>query len=141
MIENKTINNEILELGIISDLNNLLYDDKDSDGKVKIENIKLLEETLRKEGYQKIILVASSSLKKHVNKPEIYEKMVKKGRICKAPALVDTDWYILKLAKLYDYDILSNDKFKDYWEDFGKEWIIEKRKTFMLFESQLIIKL
>ena len=141
MIEKKIIAQQIPDTGIVSDLNNYLYEDKDSDGKVKIENIELLEDTLQEVGYSKKILIGSSSLITKVNKPKIYDQLVIERRICKAPALTDTDWYILKLAKIYNYDILSNDKFKDYWEEFGKDWIMEKRKTFMLLEGKLIIKL
>lgn len=141
MIEKKIIAQQIPDTGIVSDLNNYLFEDKDSDGKVKIENIELLEKTLTEVGYNKQILIGSSWLIKKVNKPKMYDRLVIERRICKAPALTDADWYILKLAKIYNYDILSNDKFKDYWEEFGKDWIMEKRKTFMLLEGKLIIKL
>ncbi|KKK94000.1 hypothetical protein LCGC14_2687210, partial [marine sediment metagenome] len=67
MLENIQINSSILEKSIIVDLNNLLYDDKDSNGKVKIENVKILESILREKGYIKIILVVSSYFIKKVN--------------------------------------------------------------------------
>lgn len=140
MLENIQINSSILEKSIIVDLNNLLYDDKDSNGKVKIENVKILESILREKGYIKIILVVSSYFIKKVNKPKIFEKLVKNKKILKAPALNDPDWFILELSRTNNADILSNDKFKNYWEEFGENWIREKRKPFMVYDGKIIIK-
>ena len=141
MIENKQILPHSCEKGITGDLDNYLCADKNSKGKCKIENIKLLEIALRELGYNKIILIVSSYFFKRVDNKRTYEEMVREKRIIKAPALVDTDWYVLQLARELDYDILSNDKFKDYWDEFGEEWVKEKRKTFMIFEGKLIIKI
>ena len=141
MIENKQILPRSYEKGIAGDLDNFLCADRNSKGKCKIENIELLEVTLRELGYDKIILIVSSYFFKRVDNKNIYEKLVSERRIIKAPALVDTDWYVLQLAKTLDCDILSNDKFRDYWDEFRKEWVKEKRKTFMLFEGKLIIKM
>ena len=140
MIENKQILPNPNEKGIAGDLDNFLCADKNSKGKCKIENIELLEVALRELGYNKIILIVSSYFFKRVDNKNIYEKLVSERRIIKAPALEDTDWYVLQLAMTLDYDILSNDKFRDYWDEFGEDWIKEKRKTFMLFEGKLIIK-
>ncbi len=140
MLENMQIKPLIFEKSIIVDLNNFLYEDKDSNGKVKIENVKILEDTLRGKGYTKIILVVSSYFIKKVNKPKIYEKLVKSKKILQAPALNDPDWFILELARTRNEDILSNDKFKNYWGEFGERWVREKRKPFMVFEGKIIIK-
>ena len=140
MIENKQILPNPNEKGITGDLDNFLCADKNSKGKCKIENIELLEVTLRELGYNKIVLIVSSYFFKRVDNPLKYEKLGREKRIIKAPALEDTDWYVLQLARELDYDIFSNDKFKDYWDEFGEGWIKEKRKTFMLFNGKLIIK-
>jgi len=141
MIENKQIIPVLNGNPVVVDLDNFLYADKNAKGKCRIENIELLEATLRKLGYNKIILIVSSYFIKKVDNKRIYERMVKERRINKAPALVDTDWYVIQLAKILDCDILSNDKYRDYWDEFGKEWIKKKRKTFMIFERKLIIKM
>lgn len=141
MIENEQMLISVLEKAITCDLNNYLYDDKDSKGKLKIENVDILDEALRKLGYTKIILIASSTLRKKIDKPKKYEEMIKQKRIIQAPALIDNDWYILELAKKLDTVILSNDKFKDYWDEFGEDWIRQRRKTFIFFEGRVFIKI
>lgn len=141
MIEDKQILPSPNEKGIVGDLDNFLCADRDAKGKCRIENIDLLELTLREFGYNKITLIVSSYFIKRVDNKRIYESMVREGRIKKAPALVDTDWFVLRFAKTSDYDILSNDKFRDYWDEFGEAWVKKKRKPFMLCEGKLIIKM
>jgi len=141
MIENKQINPIYVEKSIIVDLNNVLLDDKDAEGKAKLQNIDLINEVLRSHGYTKIILITSSKFIERVNNRNTYKKMVKERKIHVAPALDDNDWYILELAKDLDCDVLSNDKYNDYWVEFGEDWVKKKRKTFMLIEGKLIIKM
>ncbi len=141
MIENKQILQSPNEKGIVCDLDNLLYAERDSKGMCRIENVEILESTLKEIGYNKILLIVSSYFYKKVNNRRIYEKLVREKRIIKAPALEDTDWYVIQMAKTLDFDILSNDKFRDYWNEFGGEWIRAKRKTFILFEGKIFIKL
>jgi len=141
MIENRQITVSPEEKSIVVDLNNFLLADKDLSGKAKIENIDLLYEYLKAHGYDNIIFISSSSLWKRVNKKGRYDQLVRNRTILKAPALVDMDWYVLSIAQQLNCDILSNDKFKKYWDDFGREWIQSKRKTFMFIEGKVIIKL
>jgi len=141
MIKNKQFISVPKEKSIVVDLDCFLCTDRDLNRKCRIENTELLEETLRAHGYNKLFLVISSYFIKRVNNKKLYEKMVQERKIHKAPALVDTDWYVLQLAKKLDCDVLSNDKFRDYWDEFGRDWVEKKRKTFMLIEGKLIIKM
>lgn len=141
MIENKQIIVSSEEKSIVVDLNNFLLADKDSTGKAKIENVALLRKYLKDRGYNKIFCISSSSFWKRVNKKRKYDQLVKKKVILKAPALVDMDWFILLTAQQLNCDILSNDKFREYWDEFGGEWIQNKRKTFMFIEGIIIVKL
>ena len=125
--------------GIVIDLNNALLQDKDEEGSAKIRNIYQLEIKLKSLGYQSIINIAGPSLRRRIDSEEDYEKLISEGIIHQAPANSDTDWYILEFAKINGYDILSNDFFKQYRNEFGKTWIKKHRKSFMLINGQLII--
>ena len=126
--------------GIVIDLNNALLQDIDEKGKAKIQNIIQLEFKLKSAGYQTIVNIAGPSLRRKIDSEEDYEKLILEGIIHQAPANSDTDWYILELAKINGYDILSNDFFKPYRNEFGKTWIKKHRKEFMLIKGQLIFK-
>ncbi|MFX1503946.1 MAG: hypothetical protein ACFFDH_23490 [Promethearchaeota archaeon] len=140
MIVNEQLTCSPVGKGIVTDLNNFLLADLNLSRKGKIENIEFLSGTLKDHGYSKMIHISSSSLWKRINNKKIFDRLVKKKEIWKAPALVDTDWYILTIAQQFDYDILSNDKFREYWDEFGRDWIEYKRKTFMFIEDKIIIK-
>ncbi len=140
VIENKQINILEVKKSIAVDLPNYLFENKDSSGKAKMEYIDLLYEVLRNHDYDKIFLISSSSFINKVDEPEVYDKMVEMKKILRAPALVDNDWYVLAVAKELNCDILTNDKYKQYWGEFGKKWINKRRKTFMFVDGKLIIK-
>jgi hypothetical protein len=126
--------------GIVIDLNNVLLQDKDPEGRAKIQNIKPLEIKLKSLGYQTVINISGPGLRRKIDSEEGYEKLISEGIIHQAPANSDTDWYILEFAKTNGYDIISNDCFKQYRDEFGKSWIEEHRKALMLIKGQLIIQ-
>ena len=131
--------NEVMN-GIVIDLNNALLNDKDEEGRAKIQNINQLESKLKSIGYQTVVNISGPSLRRKINSEEDYDKLISEGIIHQAPANSDTDWYILELARINGYDILSNDCFKLYRNEFGKTWIKKHRKEFMLINGQLIIQ-
>lgn len=125
---------------IIVDLNNFLFEDPNTNRKAKMMYVEKLEVNLTNLGYNNIIFIAGPKLRYDNDDNKKYEKLIKEKKIYQSPAMVDSDWYILSLAKKNNCDILTNDKYKEYWNEFGKEWIMEKRKTFMLVAEQIIIK-
>ena len=125
---------------IIVDLNNFLFEDPNTIGKAKMIYVEKLEVYLTNLGYNNVIFIAGPKLRFFNDDNKKYEKLIKEKKIYQSPAMVDSDWYILSFAKKNNCDILTNDKYKEYWNEFGKEWIMEKRKTFMLVDEQISIK-
>lgn len=140
VVESNSLNSEHMN-PLIVDLNNFILEDKDLDNRGKVKNIEKLVSNLKKSGYNEIILIASSKLKYRIDNKKEYKKMVKKYDIKESPAMVDTDWFILDLAKKLDCDILTNDRFKEYWDEFGRKWIMNIRRTFMIVNELISIKL
>jgi hypothetical protein len=86
-------------------------------------------------------LIASPSLKYRIDNKKKYKKLKLQYQIYENPARTDTDWFLLDLSLKITSDILSNDTFKDYWKEFGKESILSKRKPFMILEKVISIKI
>ena len=76
-----------------------------------------------------------------INNKKALEKLIQNKEVFLSPALEDNDWFILKTAHMWNYDIMTNDKYKEYWPEFGKEWILNKRKTFMFINGEIIGKI
>ena len=140
------IEDEILEFspkdnGIIIDLDNVLLEDRNNKNKAKFCNIKKIKSKLEENKYGHLIFIASANLRHRINNVKSFESLIKSKEIFLSPALEDNDWFILKYAQRWDYDILSNDKFKEYWSKFGEDWVKSKRKPFMFINGELIIKI
>ena len=139
MIETEEKKFDEIIKGIVVDLNNVLLFDRDINGKAKIENLYNIESKLKSLGYEIIIFISGPSLRRKVDSEERYEEFISSGIIYQAPPNSDTDIYILKYAKSNEYDILSNDCYCKYQKQFGKKWIKEHRKEFMLINGQLLM--
>ena len=120
------------------DLANILFRDRDEERNLKVENIKKVCETLDKANYDGYLILDAST--RHLMDDEIeYEKLVKENIVYQAPAGRKADKFFLKIAKAFKCKFLTNDLCKEYYDEYGKEWINENRKTFMLIDGELII--
>ena len=83
----------------------------------RLENIRLVVEKLREEGYEPII-VADAALRHQIDDGAKYEALVDDGTIKQAPAGTDADYFILSFARELDANVVSNDRFKDRLKAF-----------------------
>ncbi len=123
---------------LLVDLSNILYDDLDYNRKLKVSNIIKLGGTLLLKGYRPL-LILDASKRYQMDNTAYYERLVEKGIVHQAPAGRTADIFILKLVREYDCKFLSNDQFKQYWGQFGKEWVLSHRITSMYLNGQFII--
>jgi hypothetical protein len=89
-------------------------------GEARLRNIRLVEDKLRGEGLEPII-VADAALRHQIDDKTTYEKLIDEGRVHQAPAGTDADYFILSFAREMDARILTNDRFRDRVKDFPKE--------------------
>ena len=138
--EEISLSTESLEEGkrIYVDIANLLYSDKDSQGKLKVENIGPIYETLKLYDY-KPIFIADAAILHKINNVEEYETLIQKGIVRVAPAGRTADVFILKMAQKNNCMFLTNDLFRDHYEEFDKDWIKENRITYMFEDGELIL--
>jgi len=121
------------------DLLNILYEDRDEEGKLKVENVKKVYNYLLKENYEPFLIVDASA-KYQMDDENEYEFLVNAKVVIQAPAGRKADIFILKIAKTFKCKFLTNDLYKDYYEEYGKDWIIKSRKTCMFIDGQLILE-
>jgi hypothetical protein len=89
-------------------------------GEARLRNIRLVEEKLREEGLEPII-VADAALRHQIDDKASYEKLIDDGKVHQAPAGTDADYFILSFAREMDARILTNDRFRDRAKDFPRE--------------------
>ena len=89
-------------------------------GEAKLRNIRLVEDKLREEGLEPIV-VADAALRHQIDDKAAYEKLIDDGKVHQAPAGTDADYFILSFARELDARILTNDRFRDRATDFPRE--------------------
>lgn len=89
-------------------------------GEAKLSNIRLVEDKLREEGLEPIV-VADAALRHQIDDKAAYEKLIDDGKVHQAPAGTDADYFILSFARELDARILTNDRFRDRARDFPRE--------------------
>ena len=80
--------------------------------KARLGNILLIEEKLREEGLEPVI-VADAALRHQIDRRGEYEKLVDDARIKQAPAGTDADYFILSFARELGASVVSNDRYRD----------------------------
>src|SRR5688572_2566470 len=89
-------------------------------GVARLENIQLVMDKLREEGFDPLI-VADAALRHQIDDKQAYEKLVDDGIVHQAPSGTDADYFILSFAREMDARILTNDRFRDRAEEFREE--------------------
>jgi hypothetical protein len=86
----------------------------------RLENIKLVMEKLREEGFEPHI-VADAALRHQIDDKQGYERLVDDGIVNQAPSGTDADYFILSFAREMNARILTNDRFRDRGKEFPEE--------------------
>ncbi len=87
------------------------------DGKPSLDNIMKALKALEGLGYDPI-LIADASLRHEIDLKEEFNKLLDQGKIQQVPSGTTADNYILKMAEEEDAKILSNDVFREYYDEF-----------------------
>jgi hypothetical protein len=106
-------------------------------GEAKLENIRLVCDKLREQGYTPIVVV-DAALRHQIDERDEYESMVDDGAIRQAPAGTDADYFILSFARELDASVVSNDRFKDRLEAFpeARECVIR----YMIVNEEVVFE-
>jgi hypothetical protein len=124
---------------VVVDLNNILNLDRDENENLKVENVLNLYNSVLDLGYEPH-LVADANMRHHVNSKDQYEDLVDRKIINQAAAGTKADGWVLKIAKRWHCKFLSNDLFREYRDEFGREWIADHRITCIFVNGTFIIQ-
>jgi hypothetical protein len=124
---------------MIVDITNILNLDKQNSQELKVQNIIKVHRAIFSLGY-KPVMIADASMRHHVDDRDLYKELVNNGTVIQSPAGIKADEYILEVAKSENSKFLTNDKFEEYWDEFGLDWIKKNRVTCLFFNGKFIIR-
>lgn len=130
------------KLHIYIDCNNVVYSRFNQNQCPLLSDIILLIHYLTRElGFseENIHCICDPSLRYHIDKQVEFEVLVKEGKIIEAPKIADE--IILSFALKHKFCfIVSNDKFRDYFEQLPSEkWLEDRRISFMFISNQVCL--
>lgn len=106
-------------------------------GVARLENIRLVREKLREEGFDPVVVV-DAALRHQIDDEEAYEELVERGVIRQAPAGTDADYFILSFARELDAAVVSNDRFKDRLSVFPEAR--ERMIRYMIVNDEVVFE-
>ena len=124
---------------LLVDITNILNMDKDENNNIKVDNIQKVSDAVVSKGYTSR-MIADASMRHRVDDDDIYAEMIEDKIIIQAPSAVKADEYILEVARVENCKFLTNDRFEEYWDEFGKDWIFNHRLTCLFFDGKFIIR-
>jgi Zc3h12a-like Ribonuclease NYN domain len=122
-------------LQVIVDASNVAHFGKKK-GKPTLNNLFKSIQALEKLGYQPV-LIADASLRHEIDDKEAFKQLIDNNKVQQVPAGTTADHYILKLAEENDAKILSNDAFREYYDEFQD--INSRRIPYNIREGELVI--
>ncbi|MEW6011016.1 Zc3h12a-like ribonuclease [Methanobacterium alkalithermotolerans] len=121
---------------VIIDASNVAHYGKRADDKPRLKNISSSIEALKKLGYE-VIIIADASLRHEIDEKESFNQLLDDGKVQQVPSGTTADHYILKLAEEEDAKILSNDVFREYFDEFQD--INSRRIPYQLKDGEIEI--
>jgi len=103
----------------------------------KISRLYKLFKKLNSFGITKYTILCDRSLHYTIDKKKEYRSLVKNGRVSETPGGTEADHFILQYAKDNNSYIISNDRFKEFREFFGKAWLDKRLITFKFIKDNL----
>ena len=102
-----------------------------------LENILLVRDKLRAEGYKPIVVV-DAALRHQIDRKTDFERLVDEGSIKQAPPGTDADYFILSFARDLDASVVSNDRFKDRRQAFPEA--LERVIRYMIVAGDVVLE-
>lgn len=119
----------------VIDGSNVAFEQRTSDNKPKLLNLINLIENLKKLGITRVKIICDRSLYYCINDKKGYFQLINDGIIIECPEGSPSDIYILQYALQKNAYIISNDKFRDYYKSFDKDWIEDQRIAFKIIDE------
>ncbi|RBQ22715.1 hypothetical protein ALNOE001_15990 [Candidatus Methanobinarius endosymbioticus] len=106
-----------VSLKVVIDASNVAHSGKEGDSSPKLQNILSAVKYLE-DNENDCVIIADASLKHEIDDKEKYMHLVEEEAIEEVPSGNNADHFILQLAEEENAEILSNDFFKDFKDEF-----------------------
>jgi len=110
----------------VVDASNVVLHGPKPNKKGRIENLLIVMKALQDRGFE-VYAVADASLRHKVDRPDVLEKLIIKGKVLQAPAGTPADYFILSIAESEYGFVVSNDVFKEWRHLFP--WLRDKYRV------------
>lgn len=119
---------------IIVDGANVAWSEQSSDRKPKVSNIVAMRRALEEDGLDPIIII-DASLRHDIDDANQLEGLIDGQHVRQSPAGTEADYFILMTADQQNANIISNDTFEKYRDDY--DWIWDRRIPYMIVEGEV----
>jgi Zc3h12a-like Ribonuclease NYN domain len=121
---------------VIIDGANVAYEERSAGGKPKLSNLLKVRRELEERGLEAVILV-DASLKYDIDDQSQLETLIRSQQVRQVPAGTDADYFIIQLADQFNARVVTNDRYKDYLEQFP--WITDRRLPYMIVKGEVVL--
>ena len=102
---------------VVIDASNVAHYGKNNIHKPLISNIFAAVKALEESG-DEFVIIADASLRHKIDDKDTFERLLESDNVDEVPAGNDADHFILEMATKENAKILSNDKFRNYADEF-----------------------
>jgi hypothetical protein len=121
---------------VIIDGANVAYEERSAGGKPKLSNLLRVRGELEGRGFEAVILV-DASLKYDIDDQSQLETLIHSQQVRQVPAGTDADYFIIQLAEQFNARVVTNDRYKDYLEQYP--WINDRRLPYMIVKGEVVL--
>jgi hypothetical protein len=121
---------------VIIDGANVAYEERSAGGKPKLSNLLKVRGELEGRGLEAVILV-DASLKYDIDDQSQLETLIRSQQVRQVPAGTDADYFIIQFAEQFNARVVTNDRYKDYLEQYP--WITDRRLPYMIVEGEVVL--
>lgn len=121
---------------VVIDGANVAYEERSAGGKPKFSNLLRVRRELEEKGFEAVILV-DASLKYDIDDQEQLESLIRSQQVRQVPAGTDADYFIIQFAQELDALIVTNDRYKDYADQYP--WVAERRLPYMIVKGEVVL--
>ena len=121
---------------VVIDGANVAYEERSAGGKPKLSNLLKVRRELEERDFEAIIIV-DASLKYDIDDQEQLEQLIRSQEVRQVPAGTDADYFIIQFADQLDARVVTNDRYRDYAEQYP--WVTERRMPYMIVKGEVVL--
>ena len=121
---------------VVIDGANVAYEERSAGGKPKLSNLLNVRNELEGRGFEAVIIV-DASLNYDIDDQKQLETLIQSQQVRQVPAGTDADYFIIQLADQFNARVVTNDRYKDYLDDYP--WITDRRLPYMIVKGEVVL--